>query len=362
MKNNQLCILIIGQGLAGTVLAATLEQRGCAVFMLDKGHENAASMAAAGIINPITGKRFVKSWMLEDLLPFAENFYKNLGDKLDQNFWQPRNIIRIFSSIKEENDWTSRASLSDYSEYLTDRKDAGEWGDLLQPGFLFGGLQKAAQVDLPKMLAFFRQKLVSEKRFFEEKVDFGAFEFSGNAAFYKKEKFDKIIFCDGWQGSKNPFFKKIDCWNLAKGEALTIRIPGFSTQFMLKKNILLAPLGGDIFWAGATTDWAFLNEKPTKNGQIWLVEELKKLLAVPFEITGQLSGIRPTIFDKRPVMGFLNEQPTIGMFNGMGTKGTMLAPFWADVFAKHLLFGETLPEIVDFRRNFNRKAAERADI
>ncbi len=345
--------LIVGQGLAGTVLGLTLENYGCEVFFVDNGHENAASMAAAGVINPITGKRFVKTWMLEEMLPFAEGFYQKAGELLDENIWHSRNIIRVFSTVKEENDWVSRASLPDYSAYLTDGNDGQDWAKLLKPGFRLGGLKRAAQVDIPKMLSLFREKLAGPGRLFAEKLDFGALEISGGSAFFKKEKFDKIIFCDGWQASKNPFFNQIDCWNLAKGEALILRLPGFSTDFLLKKNIMVAPLGGDVFWAGATTDWGFSDGKPTEAGRDWIVGELEKLLEAPFEIVSHVAGIRPTIKDKRPVMGFLDENPAVGMFNGMGTKGCLLAPFWADVFAKHLLFGETLPEIVDFRRNFS---------
>mgnify|MGYP002381974229 CR=1 FL=1 len=362
MNTNRLRVLIVGQGLAGTVLAETLQNLGLDVFVLDSAERRGASMAAAGVINPITGKRFVKSWMLEELLPFAEVFYKKLGQKLGVDIWHPRNIIRILSTVKEENDWISRSSLLEYCDYLEECKNAADWSGLLQPGFRFGILRRAAQVDLTKMIALFKQKLIENGCFFEENFDFNAVEPVADGIFYKKEKFDKIIFCEGWQARENPFFKEIDCWNLAKGEALTVRIPSFSTDFMLKKNIMIAPLGGDVFWVGATTDWDFEDEKPTDLGKNWLLDALKKVLIVPFEVTGQLSGVRPTIFDKRPVMGFLDKNPAIGMFNGMGTKGTMLAPFWADVFAKHLAFGQTLPEIVDFRRNFNRKATPKTDI
>ena len=55
--------LIIGQGLAGSLLAWELIQRRCSVVVVDNGNEN-ASQIAAGLINPITGMRFVKYYSL----------------------------------------------------------------------------------------------------------------------------------------------------------------------------------------------------------------------------------------------------------------------------------------------------------
>ncbi len=361
MKNNPLRVLIVGQGLAGTVLAATLEGFGCDVFVLDEGHEKAASSVAAGIINPITGKRFVKSWMWEEMLPTAEVFYRKTGERLGREIWRPREIVRILPTVKEANDWSARASLPDYSSYLFERNDGGDWSRILRPGFLFGGLRRAAQIDLPALLGGFRQVLTEKGRLFDEKLDFDRISTSTDAVGYGQEKFSKIIFCDGWRGSQNPFFRDSDCWNLAKGEALTVRIPGFSTDLLLKKTLMLAPLGGDEFWAGATTEWDFTDGRPTEKGRAEILEELEKTLAVPFEVTGHRSSIRPTMFDKRPVMGFLPEKPAIGIFNGMGAKGCSLAPFWAEKFARHLVFGEKLAAEVDFGRNFNRAARPTGD-
>ncbi|HBA65740.1 MAG TPA: FAD-dependent oxidoreductase, partial [Methylococcaceae bacterium] len=52
--------LIVGQGLAGSLLAFELIQRNAQVMVVDDGREN-ASEVAAGLINPVTGIRLVKS-------------------------------------------------------------------------------------------------------------------------------------------------------------------------------------------------------------------------------------------------------------------------------------------------------------
>ena len=71
MINRESHVLIVGQGIAGTVLSYKLSQRNISHKVLDNNHQSAATHAAAGLINPITGRNYVKSWMIDDLLPEA---------------------------------------------------------------------------------------------------------------------------------------------------------------------------------------------------------------------------------------------------------------------------------------------------
>jgi glycine oxidase len=347
---NQQRILIVGQGLAGTVLAATLEQHGAAVFILDRGRSEAASSVAAGIINPITGKRYVKTWLLDAMLPVARDFYQKMEAEAGLKFWNNRRIIKILSSIREANDWSARMALPDYVDFLGEIKSDFGWKSRTPPPFLFGEIRGAAQVDLSAFLTYFKEKMVEKGRFWEEKFDFEALSFNFGKSFYRKENFGKVIFCDGWHGQNNPFFQDLNAWRPAKGEALLVKIPNFKTDDLLKKQTMIAPWKNDLFWVGATNSWDFSDTKPTPEMRESLENDLRGLINCPFEIVEHLAAVRPTIMDQRPVIGLLDKNPSVGIFNGMGTKGTLLAPFWAEKFAKHLISGEKLPEIVDFRR------------
>src|SRR5215210_7395405 len=94
-------ILIVGQGIAGTLLAWELERAGLAIDVADQGHAGAASSAGAGIINPVTGRRLVKSWQIDALLPLARAAYEALESSVGIRCWHPRTVRRLFADERE---------------------------------------------------------------------------------------------------------------------------------------------------------------------------------------------------------------------------------------------------------------------
>ena len=168
--------------------------------------------------------------------------------------------------------------------------------------------------------------------------------------------FDAVVFCEGWRGQENPFFPKL-AWQLAKGEALLIRFQhekAASIGQMLKKTVTLAPLEGGVFWAGGSYQWDFSDLLPTQAGKDFVQNHLREMLVAPFEIVGHVAGVRPAVKDRRPLIGQSAVQPKVFIFNGLGTKGALLAPFWAEHFAEHLLGKKALDGEVDVSRFFFR--------
>lgn len=338
--------LLIGQGIAGTALAWTLRQRGAQVQIADAGFPDSASSVAAGIINPITGKRFVKSWRLEEFWPAAKGFYQSLEAELGVSVWHEILLLRLLAGPGEANDWAARGALPEYADWLGERSDAGRWAPLLRPGFHLGGIRKAARVDFAALLPAFREKARAGGFFIEKKMDYQQVESLSS-------DFDYIVFCEGWRARDNPFFPNLP-WQLAKGEAFTLRLTGLegaeSPLEMVKKEAMIVPLGNNLFWAGATYNWTFDDEKPTSGERDILLGRLRDMLAVPFEVVGHRAGVRPTVKDRRPFIGLSARHHSIGIFNGLGTKGALLAPFWASHFSDHLLYGTPLDPEVDIRR------------
>lgn len=340
-------ILIVGQGIAGTALAWALRQRGAAVQLTDGGFPHSASSVAAGIINPVTGKRFVKSWRLEEFFPAARSFYAGLEAHLSLSIWHETPILRLLPTPQEANDWSARCALPDYAGWLAERADAGAWSAFLPADLRFGVIHQAARVDFSALLPAFRQKARDEGWFSTR-----SFDYQELAAL--TGEFDYVICCEGWRGRDNPFFPALP-WQLAKGEAFQLRFPdqppGANVpNEILKKEALIAPLGDGLYWAGATYNWTFDDEKPTAGERDFLLARLRDMLAVPFEVIDHQAGIRPTVKDRRPFLGLSTMHPKIGIFNGLGTKGALLAPFWAEHFAHHLLHSAPLDPQVDIRR------------
>lgn len=337
--------LIVGQGIAGTVLAWTLMQRGVAVRIADAGFPHQSSGAAAGIINPVTGKRFVKSWRFDTFFPVAKAAYQSMEAGLHCHIWHEMPVLRILENAQQANDWAARMALPDYASLLGERANAGPWTEILSPGFKFGEIRQAARVDFPRLIQVFRQKMEAEGFMINQAI-------SPDDALNWAEQFDFIIFCEGHRALHNPFFPDLP-WQLSKGEGLIIRFetnPGAPLPEMVKRNLMLVPLGNDLFWAGATYSWTFQDDGPTIADQTSLEERLTAMLSAPYRAVARFGAIRPTVKDRRPLLGFSPVHPKMVIFNGLGTKGALLAPYWAGHLADCLLEGGELDTEINANR------------
>ena len=339
--------LVVGQGIAGTVLAWLLLQRGVSVRVCDPGFPHQSSSLAAGIINPVTGKRFVKTWRLDEFFPVARATYQAMESDLACALWHEQPIIRLLNSPQEINDWSARIGTPGYNHLLGEREHAGEWAPFLKPGFYVGEIRQAARVDFPTLMAAFRHRM-------QEAHLFSAEQTTPEAAGAKSDAFDYIIFCEGYRGKQNVYFPGL-AWQLSKGEGMLLRIDnpgGALPRDMLKRDLMLVPLGQGLYWAGASYNWTFEDEGPTGVEQQYLESRLANMLEAPYTVVRRFGAIRPTIKDRRPLLGISPKDPKMVIFNGLGTKGALLAPFWANHLAEHLLEGKPLDPEVDIQRFF----------
>ncbi|MFM7401362.1 MAG: NAD(P)/FAD-dependent oxidoreductase, partial [Bacteroidota bacterium] len=338
-------ILIVGQGIAGSVLAHLLSGRGCDVHLADAGMPGSSSRFAAGIINPVTGKRFVKSWNFDIFFPVAMQVYREMESLAGASLIREYPVVRLLAAPGEVNDWSARCAQPDYTDHVRELHDAREWGPVVKPGFHFGEISRAARVDFPQLLQAVRKRWNDEGRFLfqavvVERIDDWLSEF------------DKVIFTEGFRGQFNELFPT-DLWRVAKGEALIIRFPDFQGRVfnsMLKKTAIIAPLGDDTFWVGGTYQWYFPDFAPSSGERDFLIGHLNEMLGVPYEIIDHVAGVRPTVKDRRPLIGESPVKKDVLMFNGMGTKGALLAPYWATHLVNHLLDGEPIDSEVSLLR------------
>lgn len=341
--------IIVGQGLAGTLMAHFLEEAGKQIYVVDQPDERAASQVAAGLINPVTGRRYVKSWKIDQLLPFAEKTYRNIEAKFNIKIYHQRNVLRTLFNSREENDWLLRTAEPGYESYLQDGARLGKYAEHTFPAFSYGEVQRAAQVNLPLLTESYRQHLVQSNRLLSEKFDYSAIVCEQDQVQYQQIRARKIIFCEGHKAIHNPYFNYLP-FRGAKGEVLIIRIPDIDFEKVLKHRVFIAPLGDDLYWVGSSYVWQYQDEHPTPQGKAFLMDRLADILAVPFEVVEHRSAIRPTVKDRRPFLGVHAEWPQLALFNGLGTKGTSLGPFWAKALQAHLCKGEPLAPEVNIKR------------
>lgn len=352
--------IIVGQGLAGSVLAYLLLKKGQKVVVVGnytEGGKKSSSQIAAGVINPITGMRFVKSWRIDAFLFAARSLYLEIETVLGVKLWHERLIFRALRNIEEENNWLLRNTFPDYQPYCgkTDASVSNFDESKLMPFYALAEVKNGAQVNLPALVEHFRHYFEKKQILLTDDFDTSQLSFSKENVAYQGIKASKIVFCEGIKAMENPYFNYLP-FNPDKGELLLVRIPNLDLNHIFKNKMAIVPLhdteGGvkDLYWVGATNTWKFDSDLPNTVNKELIVNELKNTLNTPFEIIDHHAAIRPTVKDRRPFLGLDPQQAQLGIFNGFGTKGASLVPFWAEHFCEFLLNEKPLDKEVDIKR------------
>ncbi|NQZ75497.1 MAG: FAD-binding oxidoreductase [Ekhidna sp.] len=344
MSQRKADYLIVGQGIAGSWLAFELIERGLSVQVIDKGISETSSKRAAGIYNPITGRKMVKTWRAEDLFLDLEDHYLEKESLLGTKFLHPKSIYRPFRTIEDQNDWEGRMADGFFEPFLKDfYKNSIGLKDIQDP---YGGilLDKCGYLDLPSFLDA-SKLFLQNKGMYEVKVfDFEKLSFEEQAIRYEDDVFEKIIFCDGFQS--NPF------WELpfrpVRGEIIDIKCD-LNTDFIVNQGVFMIPKG-DRVAVGSTYDHNNLSFEPQESGIKSLQERLKKLYTGDFDLLEARAGVRPATHDRKPYIGLHQKYKTLGIFNGFGTKGVSLTPYFAKHFVDFLLGNCELEEEVNVQR------------
>jgi glycine oxidase len=213
--------VIVGQGLAGTVLSVHLIANGYDLLVIDNGQENTSSKVAAGLYNPITGKRMVKSWMADELLAYSLPFYESFEKQFDVKILYPKPLYRIFSSIEEQNQWVANSSLATFNNQIEVSLNSKIDSDIIANDL--GGIivKNAGYLEVNLMLETWKKKLEIEGRYVKAEVDFSTFEPNETIKINGFET-KYLIFCDGYKGKDNPFFSYLP-FQFSKGEILEIQ-------------------------------------------------------------------------------------------------------------------------------------------
>ncbi len=333
--------LIIGQGLAGSTLAVELLKRGRSVLVVDRQDGTGSTRIAAGLITPLTGKGMNPAWRQQHYLPKAVTFYHALEKESGRKLYHSTPVVRVFASEKEHDKWRGK------------KDELGHWAHELPEiegpfQHEFGGVEMpdGAWLDTLAFLHVVKDKLIDasawrEAAFAEEDVSF-----IGGKVHWQDVVAEKVILCQGAYGLKGVddyqgWFSHIN-HRSAKGEILNVWIDELDEARRYHCNGWLAPREGGMWKAGANYDWKHMNAIPTEEGKLEVIEKLNTWVNlsggkdVPMEVIGHEAGIRPIVRNSMPVVGFHPEMAEVGFFNGLGSKGSLMAPAVAEHFAAHL--------------------------
>jgi glycine/D-amino acid oxidase-like deaminating enzyme len=344
--------IVVGQGLAGSVLSLKLIDAGYTVMVIDKPELSSCSKIAAGIWNPIVFKRLTKSWMIDELLPELLSFYKNAETQFNTPLVTERHIVKLFSEQQEVDLWKKKSTgeLENYLDktvYLENNFEG-----IKISAFGYSKVLKSGNLDVKAFLKATQLFLIERQSMLVEEFNHQDLTITETIS-YKNITTKNIVFAEGYLIKNNPYFNYVP-FKPAKGEVLTIETRNVKIDTnIINKNAFLMQLESDTYKLGATYNWDDLNENRSQSAAQELKDKFKKISEVDYTILKQQAGVRPSVIDRRPVMGQHPKHKNVFLFNGLGTKGVMLAPYFAQRLVNYFKSNEPLLEEVNVSR-FNK--------
>lgn len=344
----QVDVLIVGQGLAGSLLARRLADR-ATIAVVDPGRPN-ASRVAAGLMTPLTGRRFTLTPEYPRLFARASEALGALG------VFRPTDVYRLFADAEQRAAGLRRADCLSCAPFIRRiTRGPGELDAALDDPH-GGALMAGAWADLPGLLdgaaAWLGDRLLRDQVVAAEARD------DADGVSWKGVRARNVVWCDGWRAAlPGGLFSDLG-WQPAKGEALDLVSDAPHQDRILNREGWALRLGDGRWRTGTNWAWDGLGEEPTEALRGKLLRRFAGFFRHPVraEATRHLAGTRPCTRDNRPYLGRHPSRPRHWMLNGLGPRGTVWAPSAADWLASTLLEGAPIPAAYDL----GRKPSDRA--
>jgi len=330
---SQVDYLIVGQGIAGSFLSWYLAKAGKSAMVIDNNEPFSASRVAAGIINPVTGRRVVQTWMINQLLPFALEAYTSIGMDLGKGVITEKTMIDFFPTPQMLLAYRER--ISEAADFVSMGEDNTRFENDFHYDFGYGKIHPCYLIDLPSLLSLYRAKLRKDGLLLEEDFREDDLKDTGTGVNYLGIEAEKVIFCDGIGAARNKWFSSLPfAWN--KGEALLVKCNDLDPGYLYKKGMIMAPTAAGYFWVGSSYEWNFEDPHPSAKFRDQTLAYLRQWVKKDCILEAHLASVRPATVERRPFVGLHPANKRVGMLNGMGTKGCSLAPYFASQLAGHL--------------------------
>ncbi len=336
--------IIVGQGIAGTTLAFKLLQKNYSVRVIDKYNPNSSSSIALGLYNPLVLKWFTKSWeadnQLNDMFDYLYEFEKTFNTKINYQ----RNIHKLLYSIFDQNIWLEKQVSPNRSSYMS--KNLKFLDNINKP---FGVVKKSGWVDVKLMLDTFRNflksnLLISDEHFIHDKLII-----NDNSINYKQYCCKYLVFCEGSAILKNRFFNFLD-FKMTKGEIINFSSPNLKINEIIHSGVTTIPLGYDNYIAGSTFNYDIEDLKCTEESKNEIIEKIKKIKDFTFVINSQSIAVRPSVFDRRPIIGPHYKHKNIFLMNGLGSRGVLMASYISNILFLNIIRKEKINSEINVNR------------
>lgn len=339
--------IIVGSGLAGIAFSETLLQNQKSFVVFENFSQN-SSRVAGGLYNPVILKRFSQVWDAERQLVIAKQFYAQIEAKLEVQVDFKMPIYRKFYSVEEQNNWFAASDKPTLAPFLSTAIVHKQYNAINAP-FGYGEVLHTGYLDTDVFLDSYRDYLKKLKVYQAVTFEYENLILESTFVAYKDYQAKHIVFAEGFGMHANPYFKHLPL-DGTKGELLVIKAPDLDIDVIINTSIFILPLGNNLFKVGATYNWEDKTDLPTEQGKQELIDRIKELLQCDFEIIEHLAGVRPTVNDRRPLLGTHPSHKNIHILNGLGTRGVMLAPAMALDLFEYIENQKPLDKSVDIRR------------
>lgn len=352
----ELDYLIVGQGLAGSLLAWHLLQRGQRLMVVEDNHRTSSSIAAAGLINPVTGQRLVKGAEVDSCLAEARALYRTLEAYFAQPLLHEVPMQRLVTEPTLRNSYEKRIADPGYRGYLGEFSEAGKGRWALHDPLGSFRQQHTGYLAVATLLALLQEELKQRNSYCAVPLRYDELTINAEQVEWRELTARRVIFCEGYLLQSNPWFNWLPL-QPAKGEILTLACEGALPTEIINGGHWLLPLADGHYKLGASYDRLHLDERPTVEARRELLDALQELLVVapPCKIIEHRAGVRPGTRDKHPFLGPHPEEPRLYLFNGFGSRGSLLIPWHAQLMVSHLCDNTPLPTTLDIRRHWESR-------
>jgi len=338
---------IAGSGLAGICFSEIALENNKSIFVFGKPEES-SSRVAAGIFNAVVLKRFTLTEQAQIQLNLLKKWYPKIESKLGLKLIYDLPMYRKLTSIEEQNNFITTSDRPLFKDFISSEIIFKKEKNIPAP-FGFGLVKQTGYVDTSVLVDSYTQYLKSKHIFSENWLDYSQIQITKDYIYYQGKKAKNIVFCEGMMLKNNPFFRNLPL-DGAKGELLVIKSKDLKIDFILKTALFILPIGNDTYKVGATYDWTDKTKQTTQKAKEKLISELKKNITCDFKVIGHLAGVRPTVKDRKPLVGQHLLHKNMYLLNGLGTRGVMLAPYLAENLFNFIEFRTPLSSIIDIKR------------
>lgn len=339
--------IVVGIGLAGISFCEQLRANNKTFVVFDNKSQQ-SSAVSGGLYNPVVLKRFTSVWISDEQLKIALPMYAALEKLLQVKLNYKIPVYRRFASLEEQNEWFTASDRPLLSNYLSDKIIKNN-NEAVNASLGFGEVLGTGRIDIKTMIDAYKASLLEANLFFQECFNYDGLKCYESSVRYEDIKAKYIVFSEGYGVKQNPYFNDLPLV-ATKGELLIIHAPDLKINYVLKAGIFLIPLEDDLYIVGATYEWKDLSNNVSEAAKESLLRRLVKLINCDFKVVNHVAGVRPTVKDRRPLVGQHSVHKNMFVLNGLGTRGVMIGPYVAQQLFNYIEYGTPLETVIDIKR------------